>query len=79
MTTLYCDICGKTTTGETQVGGSPFSGWFQVAEISGSSQIEELRRKKSWTLCGLTCLQAYAANPKQEPKAPPTPNLFPAA
>jgi hypothetical protein len=59
---IKCDVCGKEVSDEGGgwIGGHPWSGWFTVKEISGSTQLDELLRKKEWDICSKGCLRDFA-------------------
>ena len=65
---LTCDVCGKTVSdsGEAMYGGSVFSGWYQLVEHGGSSELSELRRKKDWDIRGIECLRKFANDELRE-------------
>lgn len=62
VTTRICDNCKKEVSdgGELRIGGSVFSGWFEVKRICGSTSLENLRAQKEFDFCSPDCLKYFA-------------------
>ena len=54
-----CDACGKRLSddGEARYGGHPHNGWIHLNIHGGRTDLESLRKKKDYDVCGLGCLE----------------------
>lgn len=61
-TVRVCDVCKKKVSdgGELHIGGHPHTDWFTVEQTSGSTQLDELKKRRDWDLCSIACLQKLA-------------------
>ena len=62
-TVKVCDACSKRVTdeGETHFGGHPHWGWFAIEKHGGKTDLESLREKRQWDVCGVQCLKKLVA------------------
>jgi hypothetical protein len=59
--TLQCDMCGETAEADQDmyIGGHPFNGWYHLNQHGGSTQLQQLRKKRDWDFCSLKCLSDF--------------------
>lgn len=54
-----CDCCGQIIgqpTNNIMFGGSPWDGWMELKFTNGSTQLQELQKKKEFDFCSKDCL-----------------------
>jgi hypothetical protein len=82
--TKVCDVCGNRVVAPAEIfiGGHPHYGWFRVEKHGGRTDLESLRERSQWDVCGLGCLSRLAnkietGHPKiEEPLSRPLMKAF---
>lgn len=61
---LQCDMCDKWVESDEDmyIGGHPFQGWYHLNQHGGSTQLQELRKKRDWDFCSLQCISDFCAD-----------------
>lgn len=78
LTTMTCDNCGiqlAEAPNTTRFGSAPFTGWYTLKKLGGSSRVDPTqgRESKEWDFCCESCVTTFTSNFKIRRVTPVSP------